>query len=57
MLAEWVWLGATLKEACPERFAEVVDALRSVVGAQSMIAAHDDQLILRAERPKKRYEA
>lgn len=56
-LAEWISLGASLREACPERYQEILGALRDVVGAQTTIASFDHLLMLRQGRPKTRYEA
>jgi len=35
---EWCSLGARLSELCPEKFAEIVDALRETVAAQVLLS-------------------
>lgn len=56
-LSEWMSLGTRLKQACPEKFEEILEALRETVGAQEVIAQYDWQLFLSGTRPKKVYEA
>lgn len=56
-ISEWVSLGTRLRDACPEKFEEILDALRETVGAQEVIAQYDWQLFLRGKRPGKIYEA
>jgi hypothetical protein len=55
-LLEWTELGARLEQAGPDKFDEIVEALRSTVGVQETIAEFDRQLWLRC-RPNKVYEA
>jgi len=55
-LCEWVQLALRLREACPEKFADVVTSLTAVVEAQEIIARFDWQLLFRG-RPRKRYMA
>jgi hypothetical protein len=35
---EWLRLGARLAEICPEKFDEILDALRETVGAHEILA-------------------
>ena len=53
---EWAELGARLRAAGPQKFNELLDALRSIVDAQETIAQFDWQLLF-GERPSKRYLA
>ena len=55
-VAEWTELGARLANAGPEKYAEILDALRKIVEAQELIAEFDWQLLF-GERPSKRYHA
>lgn len=54
---EWYELGRRLRAAGPEKFDQVRAGLRDVVEAQEQISAFDATLILRARRPRKRYQA
>jgi hypothetical protein len=56
-ISEWVELGDRLRKACPDKYDEILDALRETVGAQEVIAQYDWQLFMRGHRPKKIYEA
>lgn len=53
---EWTELGARLAEAGPEKYDEILEALRKIVEAQETIAAFDWQLLF-GQRPSKRYMA
>jgi hypothetical protein len=53
---EWAELGARLAVVGPDKFAELIDAMRKIVDAQEMIAKFDWQLLFR-DRPSKRYLA
>jgi len=55
-VAEWTEIGARLAVAGPEKYSEVIDALRKIVEAQEVIASFDWQLLF-GERPSKRYRA
>lgn len=55
-VTEWAELGARLAEAGPEKYAEVLDAIRKITEAQELIAQFDWQLLF-GERPSKRYHA
>lgn len=55
-VAEWTALGARLADASPEKYAELLTALRSIVEAQEVIAGFDWQLLF-GERPSKVYQA
>jgi len=55
LLVEWVALGERLKEAAPEKFADVMQRLEQVVEAQELIAKLDGQLF--RSRTTRRYEA
>lgn len=55
-IAEWTELGHRLAIAGPEKYAEIVEALRKIVDAQETIAVFDWQLLFGA-RPTKRYQA
>jgi hypothetical protein len=54
-MLEWLALGQRLKAASPARYRAVLEQIEEIVGGQEAIAEHDDQLILRARRPTKRY--
>jgi hypothetical protein len=41
-LVEWVRLGAVLREACGERYQEIVDTIRSVVDAEVISREQSD---------------
>lgn len=56
-LQEWMRLGALLSKACPDKYDEIVEALRATVDVQQTIAAFDWQLWLTGKRPNKVYEA
>lgn len=56
-LSEWLALGLRLRDACPEKYAEIVEALGETVGAQETLASYDWQLWLTGKRPRKIYEA
>jgi hypothetical protein len=56
-LLGWMEIGARLAIASPKRFAEISRTLRETLDAAEIIAAFDDQLFLRKERPTKRYLA
>ena len=53
---EWDDLGVRLAVAGPEKYDEILDALRKIVEAQETIASFDWQLLFGA-RPSKRYLA
>lgn len=55
-MAEWSQLGARLALAGPQKFEELIEALRKIVDAQETIAQFDWQLLF-GERPSKRYRA
>ena len=56
-MAEWVGLGHRLNVASPQKWAEIVKTVTALVEGQEAIAAADRWLILRADRPSKRYTA
>lgn len=53
---EWTELGARLAVAGPEKYDEILDALRKIVDAQETISSYDWQLLF-GRRPTKRYQA
>ena len=53
---EWVDLAARLAAAGPEKYDELLSAMRQIVEAQEEIAQHDGQLFF-GGRPRKRYIA
>lgn len=55
-MEEWGELGHRLAVAGPEKYEEILDALRKIVDAQETIAAFDWQLLF-GVRPTKRYQA
>lgn len=55
-VVEWSELGARLAQAGPEKFSEVLDAIRKITEAQEVISGFDWQLLF-GERPSKRYHA
>ena len=55
-VVEWTDLGARLATAGPEKYDEILVALRKIVEAQELIAEFDWQLLF-GERPSKRYQA
>lgn len=55
-VVEWTELGVRLASAGPEKYEEILDALRKIVDAQEVIAQFDWQLLF-GERPSKRYHA
>lgn len=55
-IGEWLELGHRLAIAGPEKYDEIVDALRKIVDAQETIATFDWQLLF-GKRPSKRYQA
>lgn len=55
-VVEWNDLGVRLAEAGPQKFSEVLDAIRKITEAQEVIADFDWQLLF-GERPSKRYHA
>jgi hypothetical protein len=54
--AEWMRLAERLYVAGPEKFEEVLAAMRELVDAQEIIARFDWQLMMRG-RPRKQYRA
>lgn len=55
-VSEWSELGARLAIAGPDKYAEIIEAVRKIVEAQEIIAEFDWQLLF-GERPSKRYHA
>lgn len=55
-VAEWADLARRLAIAGPEKYAELLEALRGIVVLQEEIARFDWQLLF-GERPNKRYQA
>jgi hypothetical protein len=55
-IEEWADLGTRLAIAGPEKYEEIVSALREIVDAQETIAQFDWQLLF-GKRPSKRYQA
>lgn len=55
-LKEWRDLGEELADVGPDKFAELLQAMRLIVEAQRTIARFDWQLLFRG-RPRKRYLA
>lgn len=55
-VVEWTDLGARLATAGPEKYDEIISALRKIVEAQEVIAQFDWQLLF-GQRPSKRYQA
>ena len=51
---EWAELGARLVEVNPDKYRQLLEAMRQIVDAQELLAEFDWQLFLRA-RPIKRY--
>jgi hypothetical protein len=49
-LVEWVRLGAVLREACGERYREIVDTIRSVVDAEVVAREEIDAAVSGAAR-------
>jgi hypothetical protein len=56
-ISEWVRLGARLAQVAPEKFDDIVEAIRGAVDTQETIAGFDWQLWLTGKRPNKIYEA
>ena len=56
-LMAWMRLGARLLAASPRTFGKTIRAIERVVEGQETLAEHDHRLVLRAERPEKRYLA
>lgn len=54
--AEWLELAERLLLAGPEKFDEVLGAMRELVDAQEIISKFDWQLMMRG-RPRKQYQA
>jgi len=55
-VVEWAELGARLAKAGPDKYEEIIGALRLIVEAQEVISQYDWQLLF-GERPSKRYHA
>lgn len=55
--AEWIALGDRLAVSGPDKLRDVIERLTAVAEAQEIIAGYDHQLLLRARRPTKRYQA
>lgn len=55
-VSEWTEMGARLAVAGPEKYDEILDAVRKIVDVQELIAGFDWQLLF-GERPSKRYRA
>lgn len=55
-VVEWSELGARLAKVGPEKYAELLEAIRKITEAQEVIAEFDWQLLF-GERPSKRYHA
>lgn len=55
-LDEWTSLGRTLARVGPEKFEQLLLALRKIVELQQEISRFDWQLVFR-RRPTKRYQA
>jgi hypothetical protein len=55
-VVEWTELGMRLAEAGPEKYVELLEAVRKITEAQEVIAEFDWQLLF-GERPSKRYHA
>jgi hypothetical protein len=55
-MSEWTELGARLALAGPEKFDEMLEALRKIVDVQETISGYDWQLLF-GSRPSKRYRA
>jgi len=55
-VVEWTELGARLLEAGPEKYDEILTALRKIVETQEVLREFDWQLLF-GERPSKRYQA
>lgn len=55
-VCEWTDLGARLATVGPEKYDEILVALRKIVDAQELLAEFDWQLLF-GERPSKRYQA
>lgn len=53
----WIRLGTRLMAASPRTFGKTLRAVERIVEGEETIAAHDDKLVLRPERPEKRYRA
>lgn len=53
---EWTELGETLAKVGPEKFEQLLLALRKIVEAQEVISTFDWHLMFR-NRPSKRYQA
>ena len=56
-LEAWLGLGQRLMLAAPRKMEEEVTRVRAIVEGQELIAAMDAQLVLRGQRPSKRYKA
>jgi len=56
-IQELVGLGARLLVASPKKWDEMIARVRAFVEAQETIARADGLLILRPDRPNKRYQA
>jgi hypothetical protein len=55
-VVEWTELGIRLAKAGPEKYEELLIAVRKITDAQEVIAEFDWQLLF-GERPSKRYNA
>lgn len=55
-VVEWSELGARLAKAGPEKYTEILDAVRKITEVQETISEFDWQLLF-GERPSKRYHA
>lgn len=55
-VSEWTELAARLAAAGPDKYDELLEAMRQIVEAQETLAAFDWQLLFGA-RPSKRYLA
>ncbi len=56
-LLSWMEIGARLAKSSPRRFEQISKTLRETLDATELIASFDHQLLLRADRPTKRYQA
>lgn len=55
--AEWNELARRLLVVSPHKMETVLDHVRALVEAQELIARADGRLVLRPDRPSKRYRA
>lgn len=56
-LREWLDLADRLLRASPAKWEEVTRLIRQHVEGQELLAAADNLLVLRGQRPSKRYRA